>query len=549
MPRSAPYLQRRGHQYFFRIAVPNDLRPALGWREVTRTLRTSDRKLAVPLALEYAARAKRTFATLRAEMASNNNYSDEFLSEVLSDVEEEERQRVKQVNDRKLQEIVAEAKTKLQLEELAERYEAELDHQRATFHAQLKQANLEAQNNALKAAIAVQRYAPSPSPILQGENSLQPLPDASIPKLKDVVDRFLDKYQQDKKPAMFKKHKPVLSMLLDVVGNKPITALRQADLNDFFDLLGLLPPRWADECRKRSLSIRELAELEFDITIGPKTFEDTYIASIRPFLKAAKKDWQDQGFPLGLTTEGIEYTGDREEDESKQRALKPGELARLFQGPEMNAFASSPETAQYFWLPHIGLFTGARVNEICQINPQSDVLQDEATGIWYLWITTETPADPRVRKSVKTGEARKVPIHKKLIELGFLSYVERIKRNGAKLLFPQWQPINRRASGAAEKWFRQLLRDLNLRDEPPKAKVLGMHIFRHTLLTYGGRQKPPISLFCITGHSQGDTPIDAQGAGKGYLTMELIRPIEDKKALLDQLDYGLAFHKPADVRT
>jgi integrase len=364
------------------------------------------------------------------------------------------------------------------------------------------------------------------------------------PMLKAVIDGFLGKYPQDKKSAMFKKHKPVLSMLLEVVGNKPINELKQADINDFFELLERLPPRWADQCRKRKLTVRELAELDFDITLGPKSFDDTYIASIRPFLKSAKKDWQDQGFPLGLTTDGIEYLGDREEGESKQRAFERDELVRLFEGDEMRRFANDSSQHHFYWILHLGLFTGARVNEICQINPQTDILQDEESGAFYLWITKDTEADPRIRKSVKTGDSRKVPIHHKLIELGFLTYVKRTKAGGHKLLFPEWQPINRRASGEAEKWVRQFFLDTKLRDETPKAKILGMHAFRHTLLTYGAKQKPPLSLFCVTGHAQDEAPIHATGAGKGYLTLSLLSSLSDRKELLDRLDYKIALSTP-----
>ena len=277
---------------------------------------------------------------------------------------------------------------------------------------------------------------------------------------------------------------------------------------------------------------------------SPKTFEDTYVASIRPFLKASIRNFQDKGFPLGLTTDGTEYHGDRYGGESKQRAFTLPELKRLFEGTEIQAIAKNPKLAHHFWLPHLGLFTGARVNEICQLNPQTDIVSEPETGIWHIWITTESESDSRVRKSVKTGESRRVPIHKKLIELGFLKYVEQVKATGSKLLFPDWKPINRRASGEAEKWFRGLLRDTGLRDETPKACILGMHVFRHTLLTYGALQKPPLSLFCITGHAQNEAPIAATGAGKGYLTLSLISPLTQRADLLNELNFGLSFLKP-----
>jgi len=70
MSNLSPYLQRRGSNLNFRIAIPADLRAFLGGREITKTLRTADKQAAVPAALEHAARIKRAYADLRAAMAT-----------------------------------------------------------------------------------------------------------------------------------------------------------------------------------------------------------------------------------------------------------------------------------------------------------------------------------------------------------------------------------------------------------------------------------------------------------------------------------------------
>lgn len=65
------YLQRRGDSLSFRISVPGDLRGVLGIRELVRALRTEDSAVAVPYALELAARAKRMFFEARALMSKD----------------------------------------------------------------------------------------------------------------------------------------------------------------------------------------------------------------------------------------------------------------------------------------------------------------------------------------------------------------------------------------------------------------------------------------------------------------------------------------------
>ena len=72
-----------------------------------------------------------------------------------------------------------------------------------------------------------------------------------------------------------------------------------------------------------------------------------------------------------------------------------------------------------FWLPLIALFTGARLNEICQLHLE-DIQQFH--GIWVFDINNKGV------KRLKTSSAvRRVPISQTLIEIGFLDYVEDVK--------------------------------------------------------------------------------------------------------------------------
>lgn len=514
MSNLSPYLTRRGDTLFFRISVPEDLRLRIGLREITKTLRTQNKHKAFPIALSLAAQAKLLFNKLRENMGTDKLNVEGIKTDLIYKLELNELGLLKNL------EITTETHDKGgEAETLLQTTLARFSQTNSTLN---KQHNI---------------------PSIQS-NIIGSLKGKDEPTLKTVIDIFLSKYEAKNKPAMLKKHQAVLDMLLTVIGAKLIPEIKQTDINDFFELVSRIPPRWADACKKNNLTLIQLSELEHHETIGPKTFKSTYLASVRYFLKAARKDWQDRGFPLSLTIEGIEYLGDREVGENKQRAFKPDELKRLFEGPEITSFADNPNHAHYYWLPLIGLFTGARVNEICQLNPQVDIFKDLESGSWCFSIDKNTEADPRIRKSVKSGESRKIPIHNKLIELGFISYFNHVKSLGAKLLFPEWPPINLRASGNAEKWFRKLLQETNLRDETQNACILGMHAFRHTLLTYGARQEPKLFLMCITGHEQNEAINQVSGAAKGYFTLSLLSPLQDRATLLNQLEYGLNFPVP-----
>lgn len=373
----------------------------------------------------------------------------------------------------------------------------------------------------------------------------------TTPMLSEVATEYLKHYEKRDKAAMLLKVRTTMPLLLDIVGDKPIGSLTQDDLNHFFDAIQGLPPRWKDVCRRQNVSVRELSELAVG-EMSKGSFDGTYLAVMTPFIRYCRLKWQARGWPLSLTTEGIEYMGSRKEPENGQRPFKPDELTRLFSGPEMAAFAVDADKAHKYWLPTVGLFTGARVNELCQLNPQCDIRQDVESGHWFLDITDESRAHKAVKKSVKTpGSKRKVPIHPLLIELGFLQYVERMKENGHMLLFPGFPPSVGKASPKAGEWFIDLMRDLGLRDETPKARLVGMHAFRSTLMNRAMVLRV-VGIEVITGHANKVTKLErvVDGQVEGARSDVVIGyqgdfPLDQKMEILERINYGsLAFHRP-----
>ena len=84
----------------------------------------------------------------------------------------------------------------------------------------------------------------------------------------------------------------------------------------------------------------------------------------------------------------------------------------------------------HYWLPILGLFTGARLNELCQLQI-TDVKEEE--GILFLNITDDAN-DQRVKTA---GSKRRCPIHSTIEMLGFRDFYEWRKASGEKLLFKE----------------------------------------------------------------------------------------------------------------
>lgn len=361
-----------------------------------------------------------------------------------------------------------------------------------------------------------------------------PAPTQVAIPLSRLISAYVANRSKGKAVALRKSH-ACLPKLLEIVGDKSIQSLKQQDLMDFFDVVQFLPSQRGGKKKPEGMTLRQWAGAE--VTMAPATFTNNYLAPVTKFLAWAKGAYHDQGFPLGLNTDIVQYRGTRVEGEDKQRSFRTEELERLFLGDEMKTFAADPEKAGRYWLPLLGLHTGARINELCQINPSVDWIEQE--GVQCLKITTETESGEDVTKSIKTGTARTVPIHPKLIELGFLVYLERVKACGAGRLFPEFKPKSGRAGERAREWFSSFVVDAGLRDDTPFAKITGFHAFRHTLITYAANHEDvamEVDIDLITGHvGRGSS------SKRGYISK---REVRRAYKTLCKVDFGLAFAKP-----
>lgn len=144
------------------------------------------------------------------------------------------------------------------------------------------------------------------------------------------------------------------------------------------------------------------------------------------------------------------------------------------------------------WGALIGLFTGARVNEIGQLKVE-DVREVE--GILCFDINDDGD------NKLKTGaSARLVPVHSKLIELGFMEYVESVKAKGRdRLLYELTYDRNNGYGRNLGRWFNdRFLVELGF-----KSKAIVFHSLRHTMVTELLRAEVDLPIArAVVGHTQ-----------------------------------------------
>lgn len=175
--------------------------------------------------------------------------------------------------------------------------------------------------------------------------------------------------------------------------------------------------------------------------------------------------------------------------------------------------------AWHRWGPLIAAFTGARLNEIAQLELADIVAKD---GIDYFDINDEGDF-----KSIKASASkRRVPIHSKLIELGFMGYVESKRREQAVRLFPEFSYCRKNGWGRSlGHWFNQVfLIKLSI-----KTPQLVFHSFRHSAVEKLNRKGAAETLIkCVIGHEQAG--VTQQVYGKGGFTL---KQLQDTVELLD----------------
>ena len=87
----------------------------------------------------------------------------------------------------------------------------------------------------------------------------------------------------------------------------------------------------------------------------------------------------------------------------------------------------------YYWCPLISLYSGMRLEEISQLSVDDVYFVD---GIWVFDVNANPSRDGRNDKQVKNKNAvRIVPMHNKLIELGFIEYFDSVRRKGEERVF------------------------------------------------------------------------------------------------------------------
>ena len=235
------------------------------------------------------------------------------------------------------------------------------------------------------------------------------------------------------------------------------------------------------------------------------------------------------------------------------------DMQAIFEHPIMSDHTY--DTPSKYWVPHLAAFTGMRLNEISQLLVE-DVIQ-QSDVLWMLNISADSSlpsavesTEMKLQKRIKNpASRRKVPIHSKLIELGFLTFVAARKAAGKDTLFDL--PRDSRdgmGQSVGRKFATYLRKKVGITDS---RKVF--HCFRHAFVTKVAQTIVEASvnkglpvvkdnypesmvLRSIVGHSD-EHPFTAHNARKDVHTKVYMHGStpESMQRVIERLDFNVNF--------
>lgn len=315
--------------------------------------------------------------------------------------------------------------------------------------------------------------------------SSEPLmPRSAAPTLSEVMEEYAAQQAiEGVSPKTVAAKRAVVRLLKRVIGDLPLDLIRRREAQAFRQTALTLPP-WASQRPDQSLV--NLAR-DATTTINVSTFNH-YVKNLKTVFAYAIQEGYCERNPFeGLT---IRQRGKA----SAQRArFTEDDLIRLFD-PEVYGPETKGRPYRY-WLPLLAIYTGARLNELCQLYVD-DI--EKVDGIECLHIQALRP-DQKIKNA--TSE-RLIPIHPELKERGFLDYIADLKVRGEERAFPELSLHKHHGYGhTPSRWFSSFRKRLEFTDAEAKKDF---HSFRHTVadhLKQAGQGEDKIA--ALLGHEFG----------------------------------------------
>lgn len=517
-----------GSHYHFRRAIPQDLKALLGRSEISLSLRTDKKLIARERAADLYARTGDFFHKART---LDEQASPTLLQELLT-------LQTQMIRDQETTLSLAEEchaleqkaeKARHAMEMLARVQKESAFLQQSKDHLSVIQTRLEALSQRLRTGSAVSAKekemlrgeanrlaamivdirsnqtlaqqagnlpASSPAPLEDVGAEEKPVPvKPSSPRLSVMAEKFIYS-DTTKSPDTLKATRKTIDLFIEAFGDKPIRQITGTVAGEFFDLLSSLPATHGKG--KTVLPLRMViaqAKEQGQETVSGKTVKNHFSRMSSLWNHLVQRDLVDKnpwaGWDFNVTKKVV------------RRGWTDNELALL---AHSNWSGTAVSSHTWTGIITIGMFTGMRLGEICNLRRQDIEVIDNVPCF-------HVRAHPEDGWSPKTAAGtRIIPIHSSLLRMEGLNLLE---DSDEKYLFPD---LTVSASGERGDNFARSFSKHKKRLGLPDAVTF--HSFRHTVSTKLRNQEAHIRELWI------DTVLGHEASHKSQGTMNYTSGIE-----------------------
>ncbi len=338
------------------------------------------------------------------------------------------------------------------------------------------------------------------------------IPSSDNPRFSEAWKRYLE--ERKPSPGTLRSFEASVRRFIELVGDLPIKAITKTHIRQYKDALINLPtnlPRimdkktfpevlkWVEEQRARGINFKVLA---------PKTINEGRLAVLSTvFTTAIRNGYIDFNPASGITVYEqkaktrvpVKNPYSQQDIEiifkksslfnpcSTLGTLPKAQPATTRRGKRYPAWTAEEVRTDYRWLLLLGMYTGARIEELSHLQ-LGDVLQRQGISCLSIY------ANEDGTRTIKTATAQRlIPVHPQLLELGFLSHVQKLKSQHGEQgqLFPTFIPnAQHKMSDKFTDWWKKYSEEIGIRQSNEEgrlgaAKPKSFHSFRHLFKNMG----------------------------------------------------------------
>ena len=531
--RYRSYLTTHRGILYFRILVPNHLQSLIGKREIRRSLNGLDSRSARTKALRLSLAAQHFFA-LADDLAHERIHSVQEKAIQLSGITKEN---IKSVGtflfDSTLKKDLSPASLTLLLPSFLREQEG-IASSTKVFSEKVEAA--EAGGAGEERFSLPKEETPSVEPTETVRRRIKLEEKGRLPNLREAFDAYVKAKTLTWSAASAKDIPPQVRQFVEIVRELEhgrdirVDELSREHIRSYFDTLKHLPCRLCGQRQFTGKGWLQLADMgrsgQIERLLSVKTMEVRQ-TNVRSFVNwceleyrgAVQAKYVNSGFPKVLSDKDIRRKG------VKREAFTQDELKALF--GDMGKYVQATEgVSSRFWAPLIALYSGMRLEEICQLH-LSDIVKVD--GVLCFSINEESGGSGYVKHVKSSAGIRKVPVHPHLWdELGLKKFVVSRwaktpeEKYTSTLLFPDLQErvnaVNHatvKLGSALTHWFTRYRRSVGVGGQHGEPSTKAFHSFRHTVIEYLHKEaRVDLSMLqAVVGHEMVDMGVTENYAG------------------------------------